>query len=114
MQRRSRRVPSHDLYEPIRECAGRADGRVDRPGECRILSILRADDDAKMSGHRSAEPLEVLAMDGEHAAIDFALVTKFHLVMRMWSKLCFHAECQVAGWGKRSFGDNVASPSAIW
>ena len=68
---RSRRIPPHDVDEPIGECADLVDRRVDPPGEVRIISILRADDDARMSGHRSVEPLEVLVMDGEHAADGF-------------------------------------------
>ena len=66
---RSRRIPPHDFDEPIGECGGLADRRVDPSGEGPIISVLRADDDAWVGGQRSVEPLEVFAMDGEHAAM---------------------------------------------
>ena len=73
--------PVHDFDEPFGECAGLAHRRVDPSGEGPVISILRADDDARMSGHHSVESLEVLAIDGEHAANGLDRKSKHRVIL---------------------------------
>ena len=65
----SRRIPAHDADQLTGEFTRRADGFMDMPGEGGVVPVLCADDDAAMLRQGAVESHEILAVDGEDAAV---------------------------------------------